>query len=184
MLPVTDTELDGTLTLGAALTHAYGTTGTYVSSALRFGDMAARVSNVFDQATWTGVWSDALIGSQATGQYNDVLYPLEVSNAGAISERWRLTFTGASTFQVIGENSGVIGTGSTGADCAPVNPLTSLPYFIIRATGWGAGWSVGNNLRFNTTGAAAPIWMVRTILPGATLAGDSIDVQLRGDVDA
>lgn len=184
MLPVADTQIDGTISLGAALTHAYATTGTYVSSALLFGDMAARVSNVFDQGTWTGTWENSLIGGEATAQYNDILHPLEVTNAGAITERWRLQFTGASTFQIIGENSGVIGTGSTGADCGPVNPLTGLPYFIVRATGWGSGWSVGNNLRFNTKSAAAPIWMVRTILPGATLSGDSIDVQMRGDVDA
>jgi len=142
------------------------------------------VSNVFDQATWTGQWLDSLTGGEASAQYNDILHPLEVTNAGAITERWRLQFTGTSTFQIIGENSGVIGTGSTGADCGPVNPLTGLPYFIVRATGWGSGWSVGNNLRFNTKSAAAPIWMVRTILPGATLSGDSIDVQMRGDVDA
>lgn len=184
MLLVADAQIDGTVTSAAPLSRDYATTGTYVSSALLLGDLAARVSNVFDQGTWTGEWSDSLIGGEATAQYNDVLYPLEVTNAGGISERWRLQFTGASTFQVIGENSGVIGTGSTGADCGPVNPLTGLPYFIVRASGWGSGWSVGNNLRFNTTGAAAPIWMVRTILPGATLSGDSIDVQLRGDVDA
>jgi len=184
MLLVADTQIDGTVTSAAPLTHSYGTTGTYVSSGLLFGDLAARVSNVFDQGTWTGEWADSLIGAEATAQYNDVLYPLEVSNAGAITERWRLQFTGASTFQIIGENSGVIGTGSTGADCGPVNPLTGLPYFIVRSTGWGSGWSVGNNLRFNTVSAAAPIWMVRTILPGATLSGDSVDVQLRGDVDA
>jgi len=38
-------------------------------------------------------------------------------------------------------------------------------------------------LRFNTIGAAAPIWLARTVLPGATLVGDSFDAQLRGDVD-
>jgi len=184
MLLVADTQIDGTISSASPLTHNYGTTGTFVSSALLFGDLAARVSNVFDQATWTGQWLDSLTGGEASAQYNDILHPLEVSNAGAITERWRLQFTGATTFQVIGENSGVIGTGSTGADCGPVNPLTSLPYFIVRASGWGSGWSVGNNLRFNTVSAAAPIWMVRTILPGATLSGDSLDIQLRGDVDA
>ena len=32
--------------------------------------------------------------------------------------------------------------------------------------------------------AAAPIWIARTVLPGATLAGDSFSMQVRGDVDA
>ncbi len=184
MVLLSDVRIDGTIETAGAVSRSYGTTGTYVSSALLFGDMAARVSNVFDQGTWLGTWSDTLAGDAATAQYNDVLYPIEVLNSGAITERWRINFTTTSTFQVIGENSGVIATGNTGADCGPINPLTLEPYFVIRAGGWGAGWSVGNQLRFNTKSAASPIWMARTILPGASLTGDSIDVQLRGDVDA
>lgn len=184
MVLIADVRIDGTIDTAGALTRAYPTSGTYVSSALLFGDMAARASNVFDQATWLGNWSDSLSGDAATAQYNDVLFPLEVTNSGAITERWRLNFTTTTGFQVIGENSGVIATGTTGADCGPINPLTLEPYFVIRAGGWGSGWSVGNQLRFNTRSAAAPIWMARTILPGAALTGDSIDVQLRGDVDA
>lgn len=184
MVLIADVRIDGTIETAGALTRAYPTTGTYVSSALLFGDMAARASNIFDQATWLGTWTDTVNGDGATAQYNDVLFPLEVTNSGAITERWRLSFTSSTAFQVIGENSGVIATGTTGADCGPVNPLTLQPYFVIRAGGWGSGWSVGNQLRFNTRSAAAPIWMARTILPGAALTGDSIDVQLRGDVDA
>ena len=78
---------------------------------------------------------------------------------------------------------GVIGTGTTGTDLQPTNPLTSLPYFTLRKNGWGLGWAAGNQLRFDTIGAAPPIWLARTVLPGATLAGDSFDAQLRGDVD-
>jgi hypothetical protein len=184
MVLLSDVRIDGTLETAGAVTRSYATSGTYVSSALLFGDMAARVANVFDQATWLGTWADSLTGDGATAQYNDVLYPIEVLNSGAITERWRIAFTSTTSFQVIGENSGVIATGNTSTDCGPVNPLTLEPYFVIRAGGWGSGWSVGNQLRFNTRSAASPIWMARTILPGAALTGDSIDVQLRGDVDA
>lgn len=144
--------------------------------------MNARVTNVFDLGAFT-VWSDAP-GSGATAQYNDIDYPIEVLNNGAVGERWRINFTTTTSFQVIGENLGVITTGTTAADCSPSNGLTGLPYFVIRAAGWGTGWSAGNQLRFNTIGAAAPIWIARTILPGATLEGDSFSMQLRGDVDA
>lgn len=180
---LSDVQINGQIGLTQPLIREYPI-DSYISSALLFGDMQARAFGLFDQATWTNVWSDTLIGSQATGQYNNIDYPIEVLNNGAVTERWRINFTSTTAFQVIGENLGVIGTGSTAADFTVNNPLTGLPYFVIRAAGWGAGWSVGNNLRFNTAGATAPIWIARVILPGATLNGDSFDLQLRGDVDA
>lgn len=179
---LSDVQINGQLSITAPLLRDYPL-GSYVSSALLFGDMFARVTGVFDQGTWTSVWSDSLIGTQATAQFNDVDYPIEVSNAAAVTDRWRINFTAAAAFQVISENMGVIATGTTAADLAPVNPLTGLAYFTLRAAGWGLGWAVGNQLRFNTIGAVAPIWLARTVLPGATLAGDSFDAQLRGDVD-
>ncbi len=179
---LSDVQINGQLSITAPLLRDYPL-GSYVSSALLFGDMFARVTGVFDQGTWTSVWSNTLIGTQATAQYNDVDYPIEVSNAAAVSDRWRINFTSASAFQVISENMGVIATGTTAADLAPLNPLTGLAYFTLRAGGWGLGRAVGNQLRFNTVGAVAPIWLARTVLPGATLAGDSFDAQLRGDVD-
>lgn len=184
MVLVADAQIDGKVDLAAALTHDYPTTGTYFSTALLFGDLYARVSSLFDQETWTGVWGDSVTGDQADAEFNSVLYPIEVLNEGAVTERWRIEFTGATTFRCYGENSGLIATGNTAADFGPINPLTLKPYFIVRHSGWGSGWAVGNQLRFNTHAAAAPMWLARTILPGATLAGDSVDVQLRGDVDA
>ena len=179
---LSDVQINGQITLTAPLLREYPL-GSFVSSALLFGDMFARVTGVFDQGTWTSVWSNTLIGAQATAQYNDVDYPITVLNSAAVSDRWRINFTSTTAFQVVSENMGVIATGSTGADCAPVNPLTGAAYFTLRAAGWGAGWAVGNQLRFNTVGAVAPVWLARTVLPGATLAGDSFDAQLRGDVD-
>ena len=179
---LSDVQINGQLTLTAPLLRPYPL-GSFVSSALLFGDLFSRATGVFDQATWTGAWSDTLIGAQSNAQYNDVDYPIEVMNSAAVSDRWRINFTSTTAFQVMSENMGVIATGTTGVDLAPVNPLTSQPYFTLRAAGWGMGWSVGNQLRFRTVGAVAPIWLARTVLPGATLAGDSFDAQLRGDVD-
>lgn len=180
---LSDVQINGQISLTGALSRDFDA-DTLVSSALLFGDMSARVTGVFDQATWDGTWANTLRGAQATGQFNTVDYPLTVVNNGAVTERWRIHFTGATAFQLIGENLGVIATGTTAADLAPANPLTGLPYFTLHAAGWGAGWAAGNQLRFNTLGATAPIWIARTVLPGATLSGDSIDLQLRGDVDA
>jgi hypothetical protein len=180
---LSDVQINGQLSLTGPLTRAYDG-DTLVSSALLFGDLFARATNVFDQTSWTSVWSDARIGTNATAEYNTVDWPIEVRNDGAVTERWRINFTSTTAYQVIGENLGVIATGTTTVDCAPVNQLTGQPYFMLRAGGWGIGWATGNQLRFNTLGATAPIWLARTVLPGATLAGDSIDLQLRGDVDA
>ena len=179
---LSDVQINGQVSLTAPLLRAFPL-GSYLSGALLYGDLQARVTNLFDQQTWTNVWQGTVIGSGATAQYNDIDYPVEVLNNGAITERWRLNFTTTTSFQVIGENLGVIATGTTGADLQPVNPLTGLPYFTLRAAGWGSGWPAGNQLRFDTIAAAPPTWLARTVLPGAALTGDSFDAQLRGDVD-
>lgn len=182
MALLADVAINGQISLSAPTNHAYPL-GSYVSGALLFGDMVARVTSLFDQATWSGTWSDERIGSDATATYDDLNYPVEVLNNGAVTERWRINFTGTTAFQLVGENLGVIATGDTNTDLSPVNALTSQPYFTLRAAGWGLGWAAGNQLRFNTIGANAPTWIARTILAGATLEGDSFDVEVRGDTD-
>lgn len=183
MLLLTDVQINGLLGLSAPLLRTYPM-GSLVSTALLFGDLVARVENVFDQATWTGVWSNTVIGAGATAQFNDVDFPIEVLNGTAVGERWRANvLTGATTVQIIGENLGVLGTFSMSADIAPINILTGEPYFVIRKEGWGGGWSVGNQFRFNTMPAGAGFWLARTTLAGASLAGDSFDMQIRGDAD-
>lgn len=179
---LSDVQINGLVTLTAPLLRDYPA-GSQLSSALLYGDLQARATNLFDQQTWTNVWQGTVIGSSATATYNDVDYPVEVLNNAAITERWRLNFTSTTAFQVIGENLGVIATGTTGADLAPVNPLTGVAYFTLRAAGWGIGWASGNQLRFDTIAAAPPTWLARCVLPGAALTGDSFDAQLRGDVD-
>lgn len=180
---ITDVQINGDVTLASALARSYAGAGSYVSSALLAGDLSARAENMFDQATWTSVWSDALIGSQANAEYDDINFPVETQNQGAVTERWRIHFTSSVAFQVFGENLGLIATGTTAADISPVNPITGQPYFTLRAAGWGSGWSIGNNLRFNTVGASAPAWITRTVLSGAALTGDAFDLSAAGDVD-
>jgi hypothetical protein len=186
MVLVRDVQVDGTVSFTRALTHNYPI-GSVVSSAIVASgrDLYARVSTLFDQASWDGTtFSDSLVGSAATGTYNDVSNPVLVTNRGAVTERWVLRFTGTSAFQVIGEHVGVIATGSINADCAPTNPATGTPYFTIFALGWGTGWSVGNIVRLNTVGAQMPVWVVRTIQQGPE-AGTNYEFSLltRGDVD-
>jgi len=179
---VSDVQITGQIEISKPLSRDYPV-GSYCSSALVYGDLFAHVTNVFDQATWSGVWSNALIGSQATAQYDDINYPIEVLNQSAVTDRWRINFTSTTAFQVISENVGVVATGTTGTDTAPINPVTGAAYFVIRAAGWGSGWAAGNQLRFNVVGASGPTWIARTILAGATLEGDQFNMEVRGDVD-
>lgn len=185
MALITDAQITGDVSLAAPLLYAY-TPGAYCSTALPAGDIVARVEKMFDQASWDGTWSDVLRGAESSGQFNDLLYPIAVSNQGAIKERWRLQVTNISplTLAVYGENLGLIGTYPASATIAPVNPLTGIAYWSIAPGAWGAGgWSVGNNVRFNTVAANYPIWLSRTILGGAARTGDSFDIATRGDVD-
>lgn len=180
-----DVQISGQITFTRQITHSYPVLGTYVSSALEFGDRKARVNVTFDQATWNGVeWADSPTSAVAAGTYNTTLAPIVVTNAGASTERWGLWFTSTTQFRVIGEHVGQIATGDINTDCAPINPATGEPYFEIKAIGWGTGWANGNVLRVNTIGALAPVWIVRTVQPGPEAGIDySFDLLTRGDVD-
>jgi hypothetical protein len=181
---ISDTQINGVLTLTRPLTHDYPAQQSRVSSALIIGDLQARAHTLFAQQTWTGEWKDSRIGANTTAQYNETVYPLALSNRGAIEERWALIFTNTNEFRVIGESVGQIAIGNTAADLAPTNPETHAPYFTLHAAGWGSGWAAGNVLRFSTAAANFPIWVARTVLQGpATQTKDSFQIQIRGDID-
>ncbi|MDZ4282822.1 MAG: hypothetical protein U1C04_18910 [Hydrogenophaga sp.] len=185
-LMVLRADISGKLDLVAGITHNYPADTSFVSSKLRKGDLFARAFNYKEQSTWTGVWSDELIGSAPTASFNDIDYPIEVTNRGALTERWAVIFTGATQVRVVGENVGQVLTGvSITAAIAPLNPQTGAPYFEIDALGWGGGWSAGNVLRFNTEAAGSPAWVARTVLQGPpTVASDKFTLAFRSDVDA
>lgn len=178
-------DISGKLSLNKALSHAYPAGETRVSAVLPIGTLQARVSNLFAQSTWTGVWSDALIGSEPLAQYNDAQWPILVSNLGAYTDRMLVRFTDSTNFQVIGENLGIVAIGDIGHDCAPVNSLTGQPYFTIRHQGWGSGWATGNCLRFNLIGANYPVDLIRAVQPSEPTGQDPdrVELILVGNVD-
>ena len=183
MALVNDVQINGTLSLTRALSHDFPA-GSLVSSALIMGDLFARVTDVYEQSTWTGAWSDDLIGDAPLASYNNTVYPITVTNHGATQERWAIIFTSSTAFRVVGEFSGQIALGDVNTDCTPLNPATGEPYFIISTAGWGSGWSTGNVLRFNTIAANKPIWIARTILQSEAASGsDHFCIEVRGDVD-
>lgn len=187
MSVVNDVQINGDLSIIAPISQDFPAAETVVSSALVFGDINARVFSFFTQKTWNSGspnWTDDRIGDDTTANYNTVDFPIEVVNRGAISEKWALVFTSSTAFQIVGQTLGIIGTGAINADCSPINPNTTAPYFVARSGGWGSGWVAGNVVRFNTDGCLAPIWISRTVLAGqGEEEDDSFTVQLRGDAD-
>jgi hypothetical protein len=149
--------------------------------------MQARVSGVFSLQTW-GSWADREPENPITAQYNDSLYPIVVTNDGAIQQEWRISFATSATVNIIGQSVGQINTAGPmpiNEVIAPINPVTSQPYFTIPSEGWGAGWVPNNQLRFTTHAADFPIDLLRCLQQGAA-AGDAdrLSLEFLGDVDA
>lgn len=184
LVVLSDVQVSGVLALNKVLTHNYGV-GCLVSSVVFLKDLQARAYNKFHQASWTPVWEDEVQGETISATYNTVFYPIVVTNASAVKERWALIFTSPTSFRCIGEFVGEVEAGATSEDFSPKNPNTLKPYFTLRKEGWGNGGFVnGNVMRFNTDSATHPIWVVRTILQGeSTDTKQGFTMQLRGDLD-
>jgi hypothetical protein len=182
---ITDVQIGGQLSINIPLSQNYTAGDTLVSAAALYGDIRARAHNTFFQQSFDGsTWTDELVGNSTTAKYNLVSNPIEITNQGAIQERWAIRFTSSTSFEVIGETVGVVATGNATADLAPTNQATGAPYFTIRSDGWGTGWVSGNTLRFNTDGGQAPFWVARTIVAGrAVEETDQFATQNRGDAD-
>lgn len=183
---IAEVRIDGSVRLTQPIGKAFGTDAIF-STALRQGDRFARVSRLYDQASWNGSkWTDGVdpaIGD-AAATYNATQHPIVVTNAGAITERWAIKIrAGGTLFDLSGQHLGVIASGSINEDFAPVNTAASAPYFSLAAIGWGSGWVAGNTLFFDTVGAEAPLDLVRCTMP-STPAGidDSFWLVQRGDV--
>lgn len=171
---VIETDISGRVTLSTPITHDYSTAAVF-SSMLLAGDMQARAYNVFGQKSWSGVWSDSLIGDATTSQLQVTNNPIVVTNRDAIEERWALVFTSDKAFNIIGQTVGQIGTGTTSTLTAPINPMTGYSYFTIPSEAWGTGWSANNVVRINTAAAKYPIWIGNAIQQHQGSSADNYD---------
>lgn len=187
VLLVTEVDISGQIKLVSGLTHDYPAGTSYVSSKLRKGDLFARSFGYRERTTWAGSWqATAAATAQPTASYDETNYPIEVTNRGAITERWAVIFMTSTTVRVVGEETGQVLTGvSITGVIEALNPQTNAPYFSIDPLGWGGGWAVGNVLLFETAACGSPVWVVRTVLQGpATEASDSATLMFGCDVDA
>lgn len=184
MVLVSATQINGQLSLSRGVTKDYPVADTLVSTALQYGDLTSRYYGLFDQKAWTSEWSDDLIGDAATATYNEIDYPLEVTNSGCVTERWALVFDSTTHFKLMGENRGIVAEGYITEDFQPVNAATGKTFFFMDYRGFGTGYASGNVIRFNTEGAAPPAWAVRTTLQGPeTEPDDDFNIQPRGDAE-
>lgn len=171
---VIEASVSGAVTLSTVITHDY-TTNAVFSSMLLANDMQARAYNVFSQKSWTSVFSDTLIGDAATSQLQVTANPIVVTNRDSLEERWALVFTSSTSFRIIGETVGEIGTGTTSTLTSPINPMTGYPYFTIPVAAWGIGWSANNVVRFNTESAKHPVWIGNAIQQHQGSSSDNYD---------
>lgn len=185
---VLDVDLSGLVTLERPVSHVFPV-GSHISRALPLGNMLVSLPVSFTQATWTSVWSDSRIGSEPIMQYQSALFPIELTNDGAITDRWVFVMQSATTFRCFSEALGEVGTSlgsphSISADFIPTNPLTGKAYFSARAGLLGAGGATGECFRFNTVGAARGIWPIVSVLPGNSLvSADQFKVQIIGNAE-
>lgn len=184
MVLISEAQINGMIRTVGPLTHAYPAGQTQISTALIFGDLAARIVRAYTQKTWDNIWRDQRFGDDSTAKYNDLIYPIELTNKGSIAQRWAIVFTSATAFNVVSERMGVIASGTTASDVAPINPATGVPYFRIDYRGWGGGWATNNVLRFDTSAANAPMWIARTTMQGPVEEPtDDFIIQIRGDAN-
>lgn len=186
MSMVSEVSPSGDLVLQNAPAQAFPAGETRVASAVLYGTKQALVHDVFSDTSWSQSnpnWTNDPL-APPSAQYNDVDNPILVTNAGAVAEKWALVFNSSTAFSIISQGLGVVGNGTTTADCAPQNERTNQPYFVLKSAGWGSGWSAGNVLRFDTEAAIGELWMSRTVLPGPSEAkDDQYRLQVRADAD-
>lgn len=162
MSMVNSVDISGRVGLAKQVSHDFSTNAV-VSTMMLAGDLQARATNVFSQKTWTQVFSSSLLNERAESQLQIANNPIIVTNESAISERWALVFTGATTVKIIGETLGEIAQASITSDIAPINPQTKKPYFRISSQAFGSGWGAGNVIRFDTVASSYPLWVGNAI---------------------
>lgn len=183
---LTYVDISGALKTSRPLSHSYDANKAKVASLLIAGDLFSRYTNLFDQKTWTNVFSENRIGDKAIAEYNDTLYPIQVTNDGCITERFAIVFTSSTNFKLIGEHVGQIAVGDVNTDFAPINPVSGTPYFTLKKLGWGTGWATNNVLRIDFYGAVYQMNIIRTILQGESenpLQSDKFALQIRGNIN-
>lgn len=175
-------EIDNnTLSLLTPLSRAYPA-GATVSSVQVLGDFQGQTKDERTVAAWQNNFGDT--GAAASSAINTTQYPIELTNIGAIAQRWAIVFTSTTAYNVIGESIGNIYSGDTLNDCAPINSFAGAPYFILRKEAFGAGLNPGEAFLFETLAASKPTMVTRSVSPGhSEIVRDNSTLSFRGNKD-
>ncbi|MFV2030504.1 hypothetical protein [Neisseria sp. S1] len=180
---VVGADISGRLKLQFGLGRDYPADNTYVSSAVIGGDLLVRYTEPFSQQAWDRIWRDTISGDEILARLNVKDYPIKLTSAGAVTERWLIVFVSDSQFELYGERLGLVAKGDILSPLAPVNPATNKPYFTLPHLAFGGGWSRGNCIRFNTFGTQLPVWILRAVQPSPIKQSqrDGFSACLRGN---
>ena len=180
-LALIDAINSNTLSLLTPLSRAYPA-GATVSSVQVLGDFQAQTKDERTHAAWQNNFGDT--GAAASSAINTTQYPIELTNIGAIAQRWAIVFTSTTAYNVIGESVGNIYSGDTLNDCAPINSFAGAPYFILRKEAFGAGLNPGEAFLFETLAASKPTMVTRSVSPGhSEIVRDNSTLSFRGNKD-
>ncbi len=117
--------------------------------------------------------------TSSAGTYDESNYPVLCDNIGTAEQTWTLTMLSATTFSVVGDTVGNVGSGSTSGNFAPVNALVSKPYFTLESGGFSGTWAAGETIVFQTHPGAIPTHEFRCVPANcASMAGDGITLAL------
>ena len=111
--------------------------------------------------------------------------PVVLSNRGTIRQRWTISFTSATTYELAGDTVGGLGTFQVAAQASPVNPAawaSGGPYFVIPADSL-TGHSSGQTITFTTSPAMTPIW-VNNVIPAGVGEYGLTDVGIGWQVES
>lgn len=180
-LALIDAINSNTLSLLTPLNRAYPA-GATVSSVQVLGDFQGQTKDERTVAAWQNNFGDT--GAAASSAINTTQYPIELTNIGAIAQRWAIVFTSTTAYNVIGESIGNIYSGDTLNDCAPINSFAGAPYFILRKEAFGAGLNPGEAFLFETLAASKPTMVTRSVSPGhSEIVRDNSTLSFRGNKD-
>ena len=169
------------LSLLTPLNRAYPA-GATISSVQVLGDFQAQSKDERTLAAWQNNFGD--FGAAASSAINTTQYPIELTNIGAIAQRWAIVFTSTTAYNVIGESVGNIYSGDTLNDCSPINSFTGAPYFTLRKEAFGAGLNPGEAFLFETLAASKPTMLTRSVSPGhSEITRDNSTLSFRGNKD-
>ncbi len=107
--------------------------------------------------------------------------PLELDNRGTVEEDLTFTFTDATHFTLTGDTLGNIGSGTTDAEFAPVNPDFSRPYLTLPANAF-SGAGAGDTITLTIHPARLPVGELLVVPPASpSLANNLATAMLQGE---